>query len=80
MQYPIELDIPIPPTRYASVRAGRPREPVRLFLESMPVGGSFLTPHFEEYRKAANTLTHLFPRCYTTRKIAGEGWRIWRVA
>lgn len=79
MAYTIETGIPIPASAKAGFSPRPARTPLRLELDALEVGQSFLTDTQEEYRRARSLITHIGNKRFVTRKCGGEGWRIWRV-
>jgi hypothetical protein len=83
VSYVIEHGIPIPPTNRGHKRRGALgyyTSRLSVVLTEMGVGGSFLVTTEKERAAVSGRLYRLLPRKYVVRKIAGEGWRVWRVA
>lgn len=72
VSYVIERGTPVP-------TKGRPKTPIRIALDDMEIGDSVLFPTSGEFMKANSMLVLLRPKKFRTRKIPGEGWRVWRV-
>jgi hypothetical protein len=79
--YTIEDNIPLPASAMAHNQR-KPKTPIRLALEALNEGQSLLFTESTEWAKARSIMTHLSPggRKFATRKLAGQGWRVWRVA
>jgi hypothetical protein len=81
VSYTIEDGIPIPTGGSGGKGGARrnPRNPLTIALDSLQPGQSVLTTDIAD-REAADRFRHWRPeRKYVTRKIAGQGWRVWRV-
>lgn len=76
MSYVIESHIPAPEPMERGKRAPTA---VRAAMESLKPGQSFLMLTVEEYDRARSASCYLGGR-FVTRKIPGEGWRLWRIA
>lgn len=77
----IRNDVPIPPPT-GHMRHG-PRKVTSRISEvmlTMQVGGSFLVTDPDDYDRVRKRMGRFEPRMYTTRKVPGEGWRVWRIA
>ena len=70
-QFKIESGIEMPPRSQASV--------FRKVAQSMKVGDSFLVPTCEERDRAMMTSGRQARFKFASRKINGEGYRIWRI-
>ena len=77
MSYVIEDNIPAPPV---IERGRRSKSPIRAALEALEPGQSFLMQTAEEYGRARSAVAHIIDGQFVSRKIPGEGWRLWRVA
>jgi hypothetical protein len=74
--YTIEEGIPVPEK---ISRAIPPKSAVRLTMEALQPGQSFLIDQAVEYDRARAAATAIPDGSYVTRKIPGQGWRVWRV-
>lgn len=70
----IEDGVPIPPPR----RAGRPKTPMACAAERLKIGQSIVCESWESFNVARERIKKLGGR-YTSRKLGGELWRIWRI-
>jgi hypothetical protein len=75
--YTIEEGIPVPEKLK---RAVPPKSPIRLALECLEPGQSFLMQTADEYDRARSAASYLPDRQFVSRKVAGEGWRMWRAS
>lgn len=78
MSYVIEEGIPLPPTRKGGNWTG-PKTEVSRLLEIMEVNQSVLIPEHKEYKIADSYSARHRSKRFAFRKIAGQGWRVWRV-
>lgn len=81
-EYEIEKDIPIPPV------ASNQKTAIRLTMESMSVGDSFILASKKEYEQMRHTVVILhkttehqftYRRLKTSDGQAMNAWRVWRV-
>lgn len=77
MSYVIESHIPAPEW---VERNGPPKTDLRLALEGLLPGQSFLMETQNEYQRARTACQYLSDRRFSGRKVPGEGWRMWRIA
>jgi hypothetical protein len=75
--YTIETGIPAPEQLY---RRSPPKSPIRTALEQLELGQSFLMDTPDEYERARSMCCNLGERKFIGRKVAGQGWRMWRIA
>lgn len=78
MSYVIEENVPLPAARQRGNSVGPQTEWTRLVNSLLP-GQSVLTPLHNEFKAAEQLIMRNRPRKYAIRKIAGEGWRVWRI-
>jgi len=72
-QVKIEKGIPLPNPD----NPRRPKGPVRIAMETMEVGDSFVTD--SRNRKMVGSTALLIKRKFATRKIGDDQYRIWRL-
>jgi hypothetical protein len=78
--YTIEQGIPIPPKAHGhDGRPRGPRNPLTQTLEVLEPGQSVLMTEEREYKAAEQFKVRRPERKFAIRKVAREGWRIWRV-
>jgi hypothetical protein len=78
VSYVIEEGIPLPQTSKGGNYVGPKTEVTRVIEELEPMQSVLLTEH-KDYKAAdAYAGRHRLKR-YAIRKVAGEGWRIWRI-
>ena len=75
--YVIERGIPPPPATHA--RRGNERSHLLIVLGRMDVGESFLVETDRERAEAVRRFAWFESRQFAARKVAGQGWRIWRI-
>ncbi len=78
MNYAIETGVPIPAFRPTDSRPG-PRTDLTQALAALEVAQSVLVEDTREHKAAMNYIERAKPRRFTVRKVAHEGWRIWRI-
>jgi hypothetical protein len=79
--YTIEDDIPLPPCDSRG-RGGSPRKPQTQWTQMLDVlapGQSMLTGDHREAKAADQFKVRRPEKKFTIRKIAGQGWRVWRL-
>lgn len=74
MSYAIEAAVEMPPEY-----RGRPPSQERLAMLALEVGESFLITDEARVNLVRTLNRKLAPKCFCVRKIAGQGWRVWRV-
>jgi hypothetical protein len=77
MRYVIDDHIPAPPS---SQRKGPRKSDLRLTLEALQPGQSFMVCEPDEYKRLRTAASLLVDGRYVTKKIPSQGWRVWRVA
>lgn len=78
--YTVEEGVPIPASDKVHLRQGQEKSPLRQTLEGLAPGQSVLLDSHDDYRKAMAVTTHAWERKFATRKVIGQGWRVWRVS
>ena len=73
-QVKIEKNIPLP---YGSGGRGKPKSLVRIAMETMDISDSFVTD--SRSRRMVGSISTLINRKFTTRKIADNQYRVWRI-
>jgi hypothetical protein len=73
-QVKIEKNIPLPS---GSGGRGKPKSLVRIAMETMDISDSFVTD--SRSRKMVGSISILINRKFTTRKIADNQYRVWRI-
>lgn len=76
MNYVIEDGVPPPP---AMRRTGIQKTALRIVMESMRPGQSLLLDTPEENALARSAASHIGAGRFRSRKVAGKGWRVWRM-
>jgi hypothetical protein len=78
--YVIESGIPIPTSRGINPSPTGPRTEWTRALSALEVGQSVFTGDRKEYKAAEQFAIRSRPKQFALRKIAGQGWRVWRTA
>lgn len=80
MSYVIEEGIPMPecPSKGNGGAHRGPKKPWGMALDSLQPGQSTLTTEWSDVRAAEQFRLYRPERRYAVRKIAGQGWRVWR--
>ena len=73
-QVKIEKNIPLPS---GSGGRGKPKSFVRIAMETMDISDSFVTD--SRSRRMVGSISTLINRKFTTRKIADNQYRVWRI-
>lgn len=76
--YTIEEGIPLPPTRKGGNYTGPKTELTRL-VDSLEPQQSLLITDYKDYKTADAYAGRHRAKRYAIRKIAGQGWRVWRI-
>lgn len=78
--YVIETGIPLPKPRNGTGKnfIGPQSEWTRT-VAALAVGQSVLTPIYSEFKSAEQLIQRMRPNKYAIRKVAGQGWRVWRI-
>lgn len=77
MSYIIEDGIPMPEK---ITRTIPPKSELRVTLEALKPGQSVLLDKPEDYDRARSAASYIGGRQFVCRKVAGQGWRVWRAA
>ena len=77
MSYVIEDGIPLPIVTKGGNFFGPQSEWTKAIARLEP-GQSVLTTEHREYKAADAFIARQRPKRYAIRKIAGQGWRVWR--
>lgn len=77
MSYVIEEGIPLPVTNRGGNFVG-PQSEWTKTLNSLEVGQSVLTPEYKEFKAADAFAFRQKVKRFAIRKVAGQGWRVWR--
>lgn len=78
--YVIEDNVPLPKGHNNGGRPSGPQTELGRALLALQPGQSIALPTYEEFRRANAHAWRNTDRRFATRKIAGQGWRVWRVA
>jgi hypothetical protein len=81
VSYVIDDNIPVPPSDSRG-RGGSPRNPQTEWTRMLDVlapGQSMLTEEYREAKAADQFKVRRPEKKFTVRKIAGQGWRVWRL-
>lgn len=78
MSYVIESGIPVPKSRKGGGRPPGLESEVVTALLGLEPGQSILFDDYNKYRIACRRVCGMVARTYVTRKVDGQGWRVWR--
>jgi hypothetical protein len=78
--YTIETGIPLPESdsRGLGGAARKPQTEWTKTLDQLQPGQSTLTPEIKDWKSAQQFKVRRPERKYAIRKVAGQGWRVWR--
>jgi hypothetical protein len=82
MSYVIEDNIPLPECQNKGMGGSPrgPRKPWTKTLDTLKPGQSTFTTEYSDLNALAQFKLYRPERVYATRKVPGQGWRVWRVA
>lgn len=78
MSYVIEDNVPMPATKRGGNFTG-PQSDWTKAVAKLEPGQSVLTPLHNEFKAAEQLILRMRPNRYAIRKIASQGWRVWRL-